>query len=585
MPNELLIPNKGSSSIVTTKIRIDGNVVPDTVEVLSIVVVKEANRIPFAKLEIADGVPAAGDFPASSGNLFVPGKKIEILVGYDANEDLVFKGVIVKHGLKVRQTGSFMLRLDCRDEAFKTTLGRKCKYFTEVKDSEAIEDILANYSDLQPDIEVSDVQHKNLVQFESTDWDFIQARAEANGKLCICDNGKISVKKPDFSSQPVLTLLFGATILEFDAEIDARNQFSAVKSYSWDYTAQELIETEAVEPAGFPIAGNIDAADLAAVGGLDSFSLKHSGQIPQDELQAWADAQLLRTRLAKIRGQVKFSGFAPIIPGTLVKLQGLGDRFNGTVFVAGVRQDIGGGDWSTSVQFGLSEDWLCAQPARQSVPASSLVPPVHGLQIGVVTQLKDDPDGEHRILVKMPVISPADDGVWARVSTLDAGNNRGSFFLPEIGDEVIVGFIHGDPRDPVVLGMLNSSAKPAPILASDDNFEKGFVTKSDIKLLFNDDKKTVLISTPAGKKILLDEDKGVIQLEDENGNKIVLDSSGITIESSGDLILKAAGDLKAEGKKDTQIKAGASFKAEGSAGAEMSTSAVAVLKGSLVQIN
>ena len=76
------------------------------------------------------------------------------------------------------------------------------------------------------------------------------------------------------------------------------------------------------------------------------------------------------------------------------------------------------------------------------------------------------PDGEDRVQVRVPVINSQDDGLWARVATLDAGENRGSFFRPEIGDEVVLGFLNDDPRDPIILGMLNSSAKPAPITAS-----------------------------------------------------------------------------------------------------------------------
>ena len=75
----------------------------------------------------------------------------------------------------------------------------------------------------------------------------------------------------------------------------------------------------------------------------------------------------------------------------------------------------------------------------------------------------EDPDGEHRVRVKLPLVNNADDGVWARVASLDAGNDRGFFFRPEIGDEVVVGFFDDDPRRPVMLGMLHSSAKAAPL--------------------------------------------------------------------------------------------------------------------------
>ena len=132
--------------------------------------------------------------------------------------------------------------------------------------------------------------------------------------------------------------------------------------------------------------------------------------------------------------------------------------------------------------------------------------------------------------------------------------------------------------------MLHSSAKPSPIEASDDNHEKGIVTRDELKLLFNDDLKSIEVSTPNGNKVLLSDDEGGITLEDENGNKLVMSSDGIAIESAKDLILKATGDTTVEGV-NIGINASAEFKAEGGAGAEVSTGAIAVLKGSLVQIN
>ena len=213
-----------------------------------------------------------------------------------------------------------------------------------------------------------------------------------------------------------------------------------------------------------------------------------------------------------------------------------------------------------------------------------MLPGINGLQVGVVVQLESDPDGEDRIQVRIPIIDSKEVGTWARVATLDAGDTRGSFFRPELDDEVIVGFINDDPRDAVVLGMMNSSAKPAPLTASDDNYQKGFFTKSKMKLLFDDEKKSITIETPAGKSIVIDDDAGTITATDENSNKIEMSSDGITIESAADLKLKASGDVTIEGT-NVSSKASAQFKAEGSAGAELSTGASAVVKGSVVQIN
>jgi uncharacterized protein involved in type VI secretion and phage assembly len=242
------------------------------------------------------------------------------------------------------------------------------------------------------------------------------------------------------------------------------------------------------------------------------------------------------------------------------------------------------GNWITNVQFGLSDKWF-AQSQKVAPPkASGLIPPVNGLMIGVTTKLEEDPEGEYRVLVKLPVIDANAEGVWARIALLDAGNERGSFFRPEIGDEVVVGFLNDDPRDPVILGMLHSSANPAPIEPADDNHEKGFVTRSGMRLNFNDENNVITIDTPNGNSVNLSEEDGGILIEDENGNKIELNSSGITMDTPSDFNLKATGDVNIEGV-NVNLKASAQLKAEGSGGAEVSSSAIMTVKGSLVQIN
>ena len=217
--------------------------------------------------------------------------------------------------------------------------------------------------------------------------------------------------------------------------------------------------------------------------------------------------------------------------------------------------------------------------------ASGLLPAIRGLHIGKVTHLEGDPAGENRIQVKLPTISTTDDGIWARVATLDAGKERGTFFLPEIDDEVVIGFLNDDPRFPVVLGMVHSSAKPAPLTASDENPEKAFVSREKLVMRFNDDKKSITLETPGGRVVTLDDDKKEISLSDQSGNAIRLSESGIVIESAGELTIKAKKAIKMESKMDVALKANTTFKAEGSAGVEVSSSATAVLKGALVQIN
>jgi Rhs element Vgr protein len=421
---------------------------------------------------------------------------------------------------------------------------------------------------------------------------------EANGLLCFVSDGTITAKKPDLSSDAVLDTVFGATILEFDADLDARNQYQALKAFTWDYSNQEVATADAAEP-GFEENGNISASDLGDVLSVTEYDVYAGEELTQDELQNLADARLQKARLSRCRGRARFRGYGGVNPGDCINIGGVGDRFNGKVFVSGVRHEIVNGAWKTDVQFGLSNELFTNMPEVSAAPAANVLPAIRGLQIGIVTALESDPESQDRIRVRLPIINADEDGIWCRISTLDAGNNRGTFFRPEIDDEVVVGFLNDDPRYPVVLGMLNSSAKPAPLPASDQNDEKGYVSRSGMKMIFNDADKSLKIETPAGKKVTISEADNVMQLEDENGNKITMDASSVTIESAAAMNLKAGADLKIEAANITlspsgnfSMSAGGASIEAGSGSAKLSAPSVTVegsgtatLKGGVVMIN
>ena len=581
MNNSGVIQTSQSSDLVTHKILLDGQELSQTFQVKSILVQNEVNRIPMAQIVLIDGEPSERDFKLSNEDFLIPGKKIEITAGYHSDEETIFKGIIIKHSIKIRDNSSFLI-IECKDEAVKLTIGRKSNYYYDAKDSDIFEKIISTYG-LENQIENTNYSHKELVQYNTTDWDFMISRAQANGKLCFVENGKISIIKPNLGANSIETVSFGATMLDFDAEIDARNQVAKVSSYSWDYTNQEIVEIEAKDP-NVSLNGNLSSADLSKTIELENYELRHGGNISDVELQDWADAKLLFQHLSRVRGRVKFQGIPSVKPNTILTLEGVGNRFNGKAYVTGVSHQISEGNWTIDAQFGLNPEWFSETFDINTPAAAGIIAAIKGLHIGIVTQLQDDPDGEERILVKIPIVNNEEQGIWCRVAALDAGNNRGTFFRPEIADEVIIGFINEDPNDAIILGMLHSSGKPAPLVASDDNHQKGIFTRSEMKVLFDDEKKSIAIETPAGKKIIIDEDAGIIKIEDENSNVITLDSNGIKMESAGKIELKASGDVSIEGA-NVSIKASAQFKAEGSAGVEMSSSATAIVKGSIVQIN
>ena len=581
MNNSGVIQTSQSSDLVTFKILLDGQELSKTFQVKSVVVQNEVNRIPMAQIMLIDGEASERDFKLSNEDLLIPGKKIEITAGYHSDEETIFKGIIIKHSIKIRDNSSCLI-IECKDEAVKLAIGRKSSYYYDVKDSDVFEKIISTYG-LEHQIESTNYIHKELVQYNTTDWDFMVTRAQASGKLCFVENGKISIIKPNTDASSIETVSFGSTMLDFDAEIDARNQVAKVSSYSWDYTNQEIVEIEAKDP-NVNLNGNLSSADLSKTIELENYELRHGGNSGDVELQDWADAKLLFQQLSKVRGRVKFQGIPSVKTNTILTLEGVGNRFNGKAYVTGVSHQISEGNWTIDAQFGLNPKWFSETVDINTPAASGITAAIKGLHIGIVTQLQDDPDSEERILVKIPIINNEEQGIWCRVAALDAGNNRGTFFRPEIEDEVIIGFINEDPNDAIILGMLNSSGKPAPLVASDDNHQKGIFTRSEMKILFDDEKKSITIETPAGKKIIIDEDAGNIKIEDENSNVVTLDSNGIKMESAGKIELVASGDVSIEGA-NVNIKASAQFKAEGSAGVEMTSSATAIVKGSIVQIN
>jgi Rhs element Vgr protein len=590
--SELFIPNPSRHDVSTFNILVAEKAIDPSYQILSISIIKEINRVPSAKIVLRDGEASEKDFEISNKEDFVPGKKIKIKIGFDGTNAQAFQGIIVKHAIKIRENGNTELHIECQDEAVRMTIGRKSKYFEKIKDSRLFDELIGTYKGLKSEPESTTLEHKELVQHHISDWDFLLLRAEANGMLVNVNDGTIQIGKPKTSAKPVLQVTYGSSVLELEAEIDARKQWKNVKAISWDYANQKLFEADASEASSFKQHGDLAGDELAKTIDLDKYQLHHSGQVLEQELKDWTEGVMMRSRLSKIRGRTKVTGFSGIKPGDMIKLEGIGNRFKGNAFVTSVKHEIGGGMWDTHIQFGLdSNGYAIGHSDLNDAPSAGLIGAIQGLQIGKVVQLQNDPDGEHRILVKIPVIDDQGQGIWTRVASLDAGSDRGAFFRPEIDDEVIVGFINDDPRDAVVLGMLHSSAKGAPITAQDVNHEKGFTTRSKMHIHFNDNTKTITIDTPAGNKIVLDESATKIEIKDQSNNKITMEPQGIKMESPVNIDIKAgavltlsAGASLSIGAPSLSIKADASVSIEG-ATAKFSSQGPNIIKGLPVMIN
>jgi uncharacterized protein involved in type VI secretion and phage assembly len=186
-------------------------------------------------------------------------------------------------------------------------------------------------------------------------------------------------------------------------------------------------------------------------------------------------------------------------------------------------------------------------PDFVNMQAGGLLPPISGLQLGIV-EAAEDPDNQGRVQVTVPAVGTDAAGpLWARVAVPDAGDKRGFCFRPEAGDEVLVGFLASDPRYPVVLGRLHGGKNKLPDGFTDVK-QKGIVTRRDARLVFSEaDKPSITISTPGGRTVVLDDGKATITISDQDKNMITLDADGITIKAAKNLTLEAGGAVKVSG--------------------------------------
>lgn len=196
---------------------------------------------------------------------------------------------------------------------------------------------------------------------------------------------------------------------------------------------------------------------------------------------------------------------------------------------------------------------------------------INGVVVGIVTNNRD-PDGMGRVKLRFPWLSDTNESFWARISTLMAGKNRGSFFLPEVGDEVLVAFEHGDIHIPYVIGTLwNGVDTPPETNANGQNNIRKIRSRSGHEIIFNDDntamQEKIEIHTNAGHKIVLDDSAGQekIEIVDKTGsNKITIDSvqNSITMESALQLKIKA-NIVEIEGTTSLTLKSNAVLTIQG----------------------
>jgi uncharacterized protein involved in type VI secretion and phage assembly len=170
----------------------------------------------------------------------------------------------------------------------------------------------------------------------------------------------------------------------------------------------------------------------------------------------------------------------------------------------------------------------------------------YGVFAALVTDLRD-PDNQGRVKVTLPW-SPDTGGqryeAWARLATMFAGNNRGSWFVPDVDDEVLVCFEHGDPRRPFVIGGLwnGRDAPPESMDGAGNNEKKVLCSRNGVKITLDDTdgREQLKLETPGGQTVTLKDGPGAVEIVDSNGNSIKLEASGVTVTASAKVTVNAS---------------------------------------------
>ena len=191
----------------------------------------------------------------------------------------------------------------------------------------------------------------------------------------------------------------------------------------------------------------------------------------------------------------------------------------------------------------------------ESLPLNPLLDPrvptgLGGRWYGVFPALVSDisdPAGEGRVKITLPWAPDTGGGhyeAWARIATLMGGNNRGSWFIPDVNDEVLVAFEGGDPRMPYVVGGLwNGVDRPPESMdGAGNNYKKALRSRNGVKVTLDDQdgQEKLILETPGGQKVTLKDGPGAIEIQDSNGNSIKLEAAGITVTCAAKVTISAS---------------------------------------------
>jgi uncharacterized protein involved in type VI secretion and phage assembly len=520
----------------------DGRPLPaDLYGRLSLVRVEESVQLPdYFSIHFHDP-----HFELFDKDMFTLGTRVEIAFRADGEPMLVTSGEVTAVSVEPGAAGRHELVISGLDLTHRMARAPKSRSFQSVTDGDVATRIAGEYG-LEPDVDSTGEVHEYLLQVAETDYSFLRRRAARIGFDFWISEKKFHFKKGPRATGSPPPLRWGANLKGFSVRFASGERCDEVQVRGWDPLAKKPIVGRASEGelgTDAPAGEQMHAAAKRAFGTVQ----RSAGYFPvADQAQADALAQsfLLRASGSEVLLRGEAAGNPLFAAGAMVKLEGIGTRLAGQYRVTSVEHLYGTGrPYTTRFVCGGKEpsglaDLLTSAPGTAASGGASTS--WGGLVVGIITNNKDD-ENLGRVKVKFPTLSDQDESTWARVSTLGAGPKRGMQWLPEVDDEVIVGFEHDDHTRPVVLGGMWNRTDQVPLpsaVAKGKVNERGLVSRIDSKLLFTDDPTPSVHLSLGGDKNKLHLEKAGSAFASEE--KIVIEAKEIEVKATQKLILSGA---------------------------------------------
>jgi uncharacterized protein involved in type VI secretion and phage assembly len=280
--------------------------------------------------------------------------------------------------------------------------------------------------------------------------------------------------------------------------------------------------------------------------------------------------------------------------GWKITIKGVGTRFSGKYFVTSATHIYNAGGYETRFSIsGRQPNTLSHLLESNTGEARGLM---HGVVVGLVTNLKD-PDDLGRVKVKYPWLGDNVESDWMRLASPMAGSGRGLLYLPEVNDEVLIAFEHGDVHHPYIVGALWSSTdkpfkKNSEAVGGDGKVNQRLIKSRAGHIVLLDDTdgaELVSITSKSGHTFILNDKSGSesITVQDKSGNKMVIDSTknSMTINVKGDFSVEAKGKVSLKSTMDMALEATTKVSVKGTTGLSLDGTTQAELKGAQVSVS